>query len=286
MKFNDDNFIGIFDSGIGGISVLNSCISLMPNENYIYYADSLNFPYGKKSKDELAKIGIQILSNFDRINAKEVIIACNSMTTTNIGFFKDSFKKMHIEGTYPDFSSIFTPGTILNEKFFSIDKRDGFKITRNKLKLLIIATSATSNSFYLKEAVKNYSGYIDIYIEPADFIVKAVENDILESFDFKLDLKDLFKEYKDIDYLLLGCTHFPHAIDKIREVLGDNAKIISGGDVTATNAYNYLINTQKLNNNVKPYIRIVEKDINDNKIKLYKKLIKSNSDLEFTQNFI
>ena len=65
MKSNMDNYIGIFDSGFGGISVLNDLINLMPNENYVYFADSANFPYGKKSKSELINIGKNIIEKFN-----------------------------------------------------------------------------------------------------------------------------------------------------------------------------------------------------------------------------
>ena len=286
MKFNNGNFIGLFDSGIGGISVLNSCISLMPNENYIYFADSNNFPYGKKSKEELFNIGIKNLNMFSNFNAKEVIIACNTMTTNHIQSFKNAFKNLHLIGTYPDFINFFSPNTIIKDNYISLNNTDKLVINRYKLKLLIIATTRTCRSDYLNELINSYKDLIDIYLEPADFIVKAVENNALNEYEFICELKNLFKEYKDIDCLFLGCTHFPHATYAIRSILGDKVRIESGCEVAANNAYKYLLELNKLNDDSNDSsIIIIDNSIDNNKINLYKKLIKTNSEIVFKHNF-
>ena len=286
MKLENSNFIGIFDSGIGGISVLNSCISNMPNENYIYFADSLNFPYGKKSKDELTEIGLNILSFFNKMNTKEVIIACNTMSTSNIKLFRETYSDMNIIGTFPDFTCIFKPNTILNERYMTYSKNDGFNISHNKKKLLIIATTATCKSEYLKSLINKCKNIIDIYVEPTDFIVKAVENDKLDTYEFKDELKNFLKEYMDIDYLQLGCTHFPHASKVLRDILGDEVQMFSGGDIAANIAYNYLLDNNMLNSKSNSNIKIIDASLDDNKIKLYKKLINANDDnIEFCKTF-
>ena len=94
MKYDIRNFIGVFDSGIGGISVLNELIARMPSENYIYFADTANFPYGKKSKAELFDIGKGIISQFDEKNAKALVIACNTMSTCDMDGFKTKFTNL------------------------------------------------------------------------------------------------------------------------------------------------------------------------------------------------
>ena len=287
MKFNGENFIGVFDSGIGGISVLNSTIKLMPYENYIFFADSNHFPYGTKTKSQITNIGLEILASFDNLNAKEVIIACNTMSTSNINLFKKKFKNIDIIGTFPDFTQIFKESsTILSSKTIYFDKKNGLKISNHKIKLLIIATTATSKSKFLCNQINIFNNLIDIYVEPADFIVKAVENDKLDTFEFRNYLSDLFKEYYDIDYLLLGCTHFPHAENYIRQYLNWNVNIFSGGDVASKNAYNYMKQSNKLSNYEKPFIKIVDNSIDNKKIELYKKLLKTNThDVEFYKTF-
>lgn len=277
MKLRNNNFIGIFDSGIGGISVLNSCINLMPYENYVYFADTKNFPYGKKSKIELENIGLNAISELYDEGAKEIIIACNTMSTSNIDLFRLKFKNIKIIGTFPNFTTIFNNNITLSNRFMSFDKGNGFKISNKKIKLLIIATTATTKSEYLNSLVEQLNGYIDIYVESTDFIVKAVENDYLNSESFINELKIFFKEYNDIDYLLLGCTHFIFAIDKLKMFINEDVKILSGGEITANEAYTSLHENNLLYGNSNPFIKIIDYNIDDNKIKLYNKLLKTSS---------
>ena len=285
MKFNYNSFIGIFDSGIGGISVLNSCMSFMPNENYVYFADSKNFPYGIKSKSELADIGIKILSSFYNLKAKETIIACNTMSTCNFDLFVNRFKDMHIIGTFPNFIDIFKSNTILKENTIKFNKNIGIQITKNKIKLLIIATKATCNSNYLNNLRNDYKDIIDIYIEPADFIVEAVENNKLDCNSFKSNLSDFFKQYKNIDYLLLGCTHFAHATNLIKEILGNDIQIFSGANTAAKDSFLYLKENSKFTYSPEPYIRIIDSNLNDSRKNLYAKLINTNSNIIFDIDF-
>ena len=288
MKYNKENFIGIFDSGIGGISVLNELIKLMPQENYIYFADSSNFPYGKKNKSELVNIGSNILSKFSINNAKSVVIACNTMSTSDIESFINKYPSLKIIGTFPSFIHIFKPNLILSEDNISYDKENGLEINRFKKKLLVIATTSTCKSQYLSDLADNSKMLIDVYIEPADFIAKAVENDLLNTYQFKTELAELFKEYMDIDYLVLGCTHFPFAINKIRDILTSKTIITSGCEMSANNCYKYLSDNKLLTNNINPFIRIIDCNINDDKKELYKKLIDSNEilhNIEFKKSF-
>lgn len=287
MKLINYNFIGVFDSGIGGISVLNSTIKLMPYENYVFFADSNNFPYGTKTKERITNIGLDVLSEFNKLNAKEVIIACNTMSTSNMPLFRSTYKNMNIIGTFPDFTQIFhRPSTVISNNTIYFDRDNGIRVSRNKLKLLIIATTATSKSQYLVDLIDTYNGIIDIYIEPTDFIVKAVENDILDTFEFKNYLEDMLKEYYDVDYLLLGCTHFPHVEEYIKPLINKNTKMISGGDIASKNAYDYLLNSGLLNKSEHPFVKIIDNSIDEQKIKLYRKLLKTNThNIEFYRSF-
>ena len=267
--------------------MLNSTIYLMPNENYIFFADSSNFPYGTKSKEYITNLGINILANFNDLNAKEVIIACNTMSTSNMQLFKDTFKNMNIIGTFPNLTQIFTTAnTVISNKTIYFDKKNGLKISNNKIKLLILATTATSKSEYLQDLIDTYNDIIDIYVEPADFIVKAVENDKLETFEFKNEISSLFKEYYDIDYLLLGCTHFPHAEKQIRQFINNNAKLFSGGIIASNKAYEYLYDQKLITYNESPYIKIIDSKLDDNKKDLYMKLLNTDThSIEFYRDF-
>ena len=288
MKSKKDNFIGIFDSGMGGISVLNYCLKLMPNENYVYYADSANFPYGKKSREELINIGNDIISKFVKNNAKELIIACNTMSTCLLGYNNLKYDDIKVVGTFPTFFHLLTPGLTTKEDNFSFDKYNGLKIRRQRKKLLIIATTSTCNSDFVKNLVRQFKNIIDIYVEPTDFIVKAVENDRLNSFEFKSELSEFFKEYKDIDFLILGCTHFPFALKQIREILGDKVTISSGGEIAANNCFDDLKNKKKLVENEKPFIEVIDYNLNEDRMELFKKLANATAkqyDIIFNKDF-
>lgn len=287
MKFNKYNFIGIFDSGIGGISVLNSIINYMPFENYIYFADSKNFPYGKKSKKAITDIGLNILSEFNKLHAKEVVIACNTMSTSNMPLFKNKFTDINIIGTFPDLTQIFkTPSVVISNKTIFYDKDSGPRLSRSNLKVLIIATSATSKSEYLQNQIDTFSEFVDIYVESADFIVKAVENNRLDTYEFKNNISDLLKEYYDIDYLVLGCTHFHHVKHLLEKHINSNVKIISGSDITSKEAFDYLSKNSLINKNNEPFIKIIDYSLDNDKTNLYKKLLITNTHhIEFYKEF-
>ena len=87
----NNNPIGIFDSGIGGLSVFSRLINILPNENYIYFGDTLNLPYGSKTKDELVKISSDIFDFFVQKNVKAVVMACNTTSATVYDVLKSNY---------------------------------------------------------------------------------------------------------------------------------------------------------------------------------------------------
>ena len=157
MKYDNQNFIGVFDSGIGGISVLNELIAHMPNENYIYFADTANFPYGKKSKAELFDIGKGIISQFNANNAKALVIACNTMSTCDTDGFKSTFPNLEIIGTFPSFTHIFKPGLVLSDQSITYDKENGINISRNKFRQRYVFRGSGS---ILNSALKNIGNFV------------------------------------------------------------------------------------------------------------------------------
>lgn len=241
------NFIGLFDSGFGGISVLNYAIKLMPHENYIFYADSENCPYGKRTKENLVEIGQDIISKFNNLNPKTLIIACGTMSTSDPKALREPFKNLNIIGTYPNFEHLLTPNLVIEEHKITFNDRTGLESKKNKLKILILATTATCNSAYLKEKVNIYKNLIDIYVKPADTIVKAVENNEIDGISLKNDLKKILLPYKDVDYIVLGCTHFPFASNVIKKIVDAKVKLTSGCEIAANECYTYLKDNNLLN---------------------------------------
>lgn len=182
--------IGVFDSGVGGTTVLKQVIKLLPNENIIYYADSLNSPYGEKSKEEIVAISKNIVDFFIANDCKLIIIACNTATAGALDYLEKNY-------------SIPIIGVIKNGAISSI------KTTKNN-KIGILATSFTVKSKAYLNIIKKYSENIHISQQECPEFCPMIENG-WSSFENRYEL---LKKYitnldKDIDTLILGCTHYP-----------------------------------------------------------------------------
>lgn len=276
----NSNFIGLFDSGFGGISVLNRCIELMPNENYIFYADSKNCPYGKRTTSNLIEIGMDIISKFNKYSPKSLIIACNTMSTSNPTALRSPFPHINIIGTYPNFEHIFKKGLIIENNLYSFNSEVGLNIKKERVKILILATTATSKSKYLNDKIDLYKKFVDIYVVPADIIVHAVENDEVDSFRFFNELENLILPFRDANYMILGCTHFLFAEKIIRKIMNDSVSISSGGEIAANECYEY-INSQKKSSSKdninKRKIVIVDATLNEKRKNIFLKLINNDN---------
>lgn len=189
--------IGVFDSGIGGLTVLDELVKLLPNSDFIYYGDSKNNPYGEKSDEELIKITSSIVENLENRGCKLIVIACNTATTRCMKKLRELFPHLIFVGTVP-----------------------AIKIAcdRNFKNTLVMATPATIESERTKELVSdNIRDDQNIYLEPCYGLANAIERKDKE--EVKSILKEIFSKYKDksIDSIVLGCTHYPYVKKEIQE---------------------------------------------------------------------
>ena len=154
-----DNEIGVYDSGVGGLTVLKELVNVMPNEKYIYFGDLKNLPYGEKSKDELMKIGKKIFDFFSDKNVKAVVMACN----TTSALLYDEIKDKYSFKIYPVIQTV--------AKYLSEQKVN---------KLGVFATEATINSHAYKKEIYKYNEKIEVFEQACPSWVRIVENkDIL-----------------------------------------------------------------------------------------------------------
>ena len=234
-----NNPIGIFDSGIGGISILEKLENVLPIENFIYLADNVNCPYGDKSKEEIIKFSLKNCEKLIELNCKIIIVACNTATTNSINFLRDKIS-IPIIGIEPGLKP-----AIIHTK------------TKN---IGVLATEQTLDSnLFFETLVKNKIEDIKIHEQIGFNIVKMIENE--ETDENKL--YDILKNYltpmldKNIDCLVLGCTHYHYLINTIKEIIPTSVKVID----TITPVANQTIKIIKLNNlmkksNEKRYVKV------------------------------
>lgn len=282
---NNEKYIGVFDSGFGGLSVLRLLVEKYPNENFIFYGDSVNAPYGIKDKNtiiELVKKSVYNLIAYNP-NIKLLVLACNTATVSSLEELKTEFPNINIIGTKPSLHVLIEPSTTLNYKsshFSFIDKKFNVNIDKNKKKVLILSTTATKNSKFLNDEINNYKDFFDIQVISAPEIVYYVESMMVDSNECDEYIKNILFNQKDIDYLMLACTHFPFAINIIKKYINNDTIIIDNGEITVSNMSKYLKNNTNQNENNKRYIKIIDTQGGYDREQMYTKLL-SNSNIEF-----
>lgn len=189
------NIVGVFDSGIGGLSVLRELEKILPNEDFYYYGDSLNNPYGEKSDEELFEITSGVVDYLVNKGCKLIVIACNTATTRCMKYLREKYKDIIFVGTVPAIK-------------VACDRE--FKNT------LVMATPATIESERTMELIRdNIRDDQNIYLVACPGLANAIEDNDQERIEEIL--KDTFREYKDkeIDSIVLGCTHYPFIKEEI-----------------------------------------------------------------------
>lgn len=228
-----EDYIGVFDSGIGGLTILDELQKLMPNEKFIYYADSLNNPYGDKTDEQLFEITENIVDYFKRKRVKLVTIACNTATTRCI---------CHLREKYPDIIFVGTEPAIK------------VACDNNYKNILVMVTPGTYKTNRVKKLIEdNKKEYQNIYLLSCDNLANLIET----KNDIEIDklLKKLFSSYldKNIDAVVLGCTHYPHIKNKIGKYF-NNASFIDGSEGVSKQVKRLLENQDLLNDTKKEII--------------------------------
>ena len=200
-----DEKIGIFDSGIGGVTVLKEIIKILPNENYIYYSDSKNNPYGDKSDEEIFNICDKIVKKFIEQKCKAIVIACNTASAKAAKKLREKYSEEIIIAIEPAYKMVHD---------FAYEKPT-----------LVMATKGTieSEKFHkLYEKYDNHKTYLLACKGLADIIEEGNEEKIQNY------LAENLSEYVEkVENVVLGCTHYPLVQEQIKQVLG-NVKFFNG----------------------------------------------------------
>ncbi len=215
-----NNPIGLFDSGIGGTSIWKEINKLLPNENSIYLADSKNAPYGLKSKDEIIALSKKNTEFLLNQNCKIIVVACNTATTNAI---------KELRATY-------------DVPFIGIEPAIKPAANNSKTQTIgILATKGTLNSELFHKTASTFEN-IKIIEQIGHGLVQLIENGDSNT----PEMIELLKSYlnpmieQNIDYLVLGCSHYPYLIPQIKKILPSKIKIIDSGKAVAKQTKNIL----------------------------------------------
>ncbi len=207
--------IGIFDSGIGGLTVLKALRSELPNEDIVYFGDTAHLPYGTKSKETITKFSIDNVNFLQSFGVKTVIVACNTASALALDALKEKFELPVI--------GVIEPGA-----------RQALKRTRNG-RIGVIGTKSTIGSGSYEACLKRLDPSVKVYSEACPLFVPFVEEGWLEGDVVTKVAKiylDGLKNFR-IDTLILGCTHYPLLSAVIQKTLGDHVKLVNSAEETA-----------------------------------------------------
>lgn len=213
--------IGIFDSGVGGTSIWKEIHSLLPLENTIYLADSKNAPYGYKSVDEIISLSIKNTELLLEMGCKIIVVACNTATTNAISILRQKFN-VPIIGIEPAIK----PAALKTQS-----KNIG-----------ILATKGTLNSSLFMSTSGEFTNEVSIIEVIGEGLVPLIEEGNINSEETIMLLKKYLQPMlkANIDYLVLGCSHYPYLIPQLKKLLPENVSIIDSGEAIAKQTKNIL----------------------------------------------
>ena len=237
-KFNKSTFkdmnvnpIGIFDSGLGGITIFEEIHAILPKENIIYLADSKNAPYGKKSKEKIIELSVKNTEFLLKRGCKLIVVACNTASTNAVKTLREKYDIPFIR-----IQPAIKPAA-LNSKTKTVG---------------ILATEGTITSDLFYETSQKFTKGVEVVEQIGEGIVELIEAGKMNSPEMDVLLrKHLYPMLeKKIDNLVLGCTHYPFLIPQISEIIGYNVTIIDSGEAVARQTKNILELENLINNSV------------------------------------
>jgi len=232
----DTNPIGVFDSGVGGLSVLKEIISLLPEESVIYFADSKNCPYGSKPAGDIITLMKKHVDFLIARGCKLIVVACNTATAAAIEILRKEYTIPFV-GMEPAI------------KPAAVHSKNG--------KIGILATEGTFNGKLYKSTSKKYANHMDINDLAGYGLVELVESGLYHS----QEAADLLRRYiepmikNNVDQIVLGCTHYPFLMDTIRKITGNKIRIVDPSAAVAKQVLNLLIHhnlSSKPDDNINP----------------------------------
>ena len=208
--------VGVFDSGVGGVSVLRALVRLLPGEDFYFFGDSANAPYGTRPVEEIRRL---TLSHVDRMitekKVKAVVVACNTATSAAISLLRQTFTAVPVIGIEPALKPA--------------------ALTGHHPKVVVMATPQTVAGEKFHHLLGQYEAEANVVPLGCPGLMEYVEQGIFEGEDLERCLKELLLPVmqEPIDAVVLGCTHYPFVRGAITRVLGPSVRIFDGSEGTA-----------------------------------------------------
>lgn len=201
--------IGVFDSGVGGISVLAEAVKYLPGENFIYYGDSVNAPYGTKSIEEVRELTNRVVEELFNRGIKALVVACNTATSAAVRILREKYP-IPIIGMEPAIkpaSDLFPGG-----------------------KIVVMATPLTLKEEKFNNLKEKYEDKIEIIKLPSPGLVELIEDGIIAGKEMEDYLEKLFTKvnFSEVNAIVLGCTHYIFIKREIRKKLDSRIAILDG----------------------------------------------------------
>ncbi len=225
----DTRPIGVFDSGVGGLTVVKQIMKVMPHENIVYFGDTARVPYGTKSKEAVTKYSKQIVRFLQTKDVKAIIIACNTASSNSLEELQKTFD-------VPLFGVV-VPGV-----------EEALRSTKNK-KIGVIGTAGTVRSGAYERMICEKDQEMQVYSKACPLFVPLAEEGWTDNEVAKLAASSYLQELIDIgiDSLVLGCTHYPLLKRCIGMTVGDSIKLVDPAKATARRVMNFLRERDLLN---------------------------------------
>lgn len=214
MGTQQDGFVGVFDSGVGGISVLRSLVAELPHEDFRFFGDSANAPYGEKSEERVLQLSRSVAEKLMADGAKAIVIACNTATAVAAPTLRAAHPEVPIVGVEP-----------------------ALKPAARALpqgRVLVMATEITLRLEKYHELVRAWGGSCEVVPVPCPGLAARIEQGRLDAPDLQTMIEGYVGAWRDrVDGVVLGCTHYPFVRRQIAQAVGPRARFFDGGPGTA-----------------------------------------------------
>jgi glutamate racemase len=215
MTIQSKSPIGIFDSGVGGVSVLRAIREQMPGESIIYFGDQRHIPYGPRPMEQIRNFSEAITNFLLEKNAKIIVVACNTASAAALKYLRETFSDVEFVGMEP---------AVKPAAEHTQTGRVG-----------VLATPATFQGALYASVVERFANGVELFQNTCPGLVQQIEHGNLHGEETRRILEDALLPMleKNIDTVVLGCTHYPFVIPLIQQIVGDNVRVIDPAPAVA-----------------------------------------------------